>query len=599
MRVAADRSVLCLLFACLLASAAPAADKPAPGPDDADARNWTSYGRVATESHFSPLTEINRDTVSRLKLAWTLDLDVTGANSTPLAVDGVLYVAAGYSIVHAVDGRSGKLLWRYDPGVAAIAGRKLRSGAGIRGLAHAKGRLFVGTHDGRLIALDAKKGTLVWGVEVLSKQDFTFISGAPRVLNDRVAIGFGDSQAESGAIEVYSAVDGKFLWRWQTSGGGGAIWNAITADELNNRFYVGTGNARGDAANELACSVVAIMAPSGKQLWQYDVTPGDHRACDSSTDLTLANLSLDGQSRRVLLHAPKDGSLHVIDADSGTRISARTLGEGAHNHFAQSFSPRTGWLYLPTTQLPANLDADTPAESGKSFLMAWDPARQQAQWAIPTPGAYGGGVLTTAGDLVFQGQADGYFVAYTASGGRKAWAFFAATPPLATPISFGIGSKQYIAVLAGPPNGQAASLGAISGQFGWDSRLHPRRLLAFTLDGQATLPATPGPSMARPVDVPEFAVDQNLVSAGARLYIQCQWCHGAGAIAGGGAPDLRASAVPLSPSAFASAVRAGNEARGMPAFDELSDGDLDALRHFLRARARAAVAGKQPGGGKY
>lgn len=589
MRVTTKR-LFPIFLACLLASAA-SADKPAPGPDDADPRNWTSYGRVATESHFSPLSEINRDTVSRLKLAWTLDLDVTSANSTPLAVDGVLYVAAGYSIVVAVDGRTGKQLWRYDPGVAAIAGRKLRSGAGIRGLAYSKGRLFVGTHDGRLIALDAKKGGVVWGVEVLSKGDFTFISGAPRVFNDRVVIGFGDSHAEFGAIEVYSAIDGKFLWRWQADGGGGTVWNAITVDEVNNRFYIGTGNARGDVANTLACSVVAIMAPSGKQLWNYDEAPGDHKSCDSSTDLTLATLDVNGAPRRVLLHAPRDGSIHVIDADSGVAISSKQLDEGVHNHFAQSFSPRTGWLYLPTTQLPATLDADAPASAGKSFLLAWDPATQRAQWAIPTPGAYSGGVLSTAGDLVFQGQADGYLMAYSASQGRKAWAFYAAVPPLAAPISYGIGNKQYIAVLAGPPSGQAASLGAISGQFGWDSRTHPRRLLAFTLDGAAELPPTPSPSVAKPADVPEFTLNDSLVVEGTKLYAQCAWCHGAGAVAGGGAPDLRASAIPMNPPAFAAAVRGGNEARGMPRFAELSDRDLDALRHYLRARARATVSG--------
>jgi quinohemoprotein ethanol dehydrogenase len=585
---------LALVPACagLLAAAALAADKPA-DPDEADPRNWASYGRVATESHFSPLAEINRATVSRLRLAWTLDLDVTGANSTPLAVDGVLYVAAGYSIVHAVDGRSGKLLWRYDPGVAAIAGRKLRSGAGIRGLAYANGRLFVGTHDGRLIALDAKKGTQVWGVETLGKEDFTFISGAPRVLNDRVVIGFGDSRAEFGAVEAYSAIDGRHVWRWQTGGGGGAVWNAITVDPVNNRFYVGTGNARGEVGNALACSVVALMGPSGKQLWQYDEAPEDEararRSCDSSQDLTLATVEVNGAPRRVLLHAPRDGKLHVIDADSGTAISARPLGMGTHNHFAQSFSPRTGWLYLPTTQLPATLDADAAADAGKSYLLAWDPAMQRAQWAIPTPGAYGGGVLTTAGDLVFQGQADGYLAAYGASDGRKAWAYYAAVPPLAAPISYGIGSKQYIAVLAGPPNGQAASLGAISAQFGWDSRQHPRRLMAFALDGAAELPPTPAPKVAQPADVPEFSLDAALVEEGRRLYAQCQWCHGLGAIAGGGAPDLRASAVPLDPAAFAAAVRGGNEVRGMPKFAELADGELTALRHYFRARARAAT----------
>jgi quinohemoprotein ethanol dehydrogenase len=134
-----------------------------------------------------------------------------------------------------------------------------------------------------------------------------------------------------------------------------------------------------------------------------------------------------------------------------------------------------------------------------------------------------------------------------------------------------------------------ASVGAMAAQFGWDSRVHPRRLLAFTLDGQASLPPTPKPNIAQPVDVPEFALNEGLVREGAILYERCQWCHGLGAAAGGAAPDLRASPVPLNPAAFAAAVRKGNEPRGMPKFEELKDSDLDALRHYLRARARAAV----------
>src|SRR6185436_998596 len=113
--------------------------------NEADGRNWAAYGRTFSETHYSPLVEINRDTVPRLNLAWTLDLDITNPISTPLAVDGVLYVAAGYSFVHAVDAKTGKLLWRYDPEVAKVVGKKLRTGWGIRGLAYWKGRLFVGT----------------------------------------------------------------------------------------------------------------------------------------------------------------------------------------------------------------------------------------------------------------------------------------------------------------------------------------------------------------------------------------------------------------------------------------------------------------------
>ena len=564
-----------------------AADKS--DPEQADPRNWPAVGRSANDTHYSPLIEINRDTVSRLRLAWTLDIDATSVQSTPLAVDGVVYVAAGYSIVHAVDGRTGKQLWRYDPEVVKFAGRKLRAGAGIRGLAYSKGRLYVGTHDGRLLALDAKKGTLVWGIEALRGQDGSFISGPPRVFGDNLAIGFGDTGMVRGAVDVYAAADGRFLWRWDTEGGGGTVWNAITYDAGLGLLFVGTGNARGDAPNPQACSVIALNAMSGKQVWQYDESREDKSNCDSSTDITLATLDIDGQPRKVILHAPRDGSFHVIDRQSGQGISRAKLGEGSHNHFAQSFHPQTGWVYLPTTDVPAPITADTPADAGRSFLLAWDPARQRAQWAIPTPGAYSGGVLSTAGDLVFQGQSDGYLVGYSASQGRKAWAFFAGAPPLAAPISYGVGNKQYIAVLAGPPSGMPASVGAMAAQFGWDSRVHPRRLLAFTLDGEASLPPTPKPNAAQPVDVPEFALNEGLVREGAIVYERCQWCHGLGAAAGGAAPDLRASPVPLNPAAFAAAVRNGNEPRGMPKFEELKDSELDALRHYLRARARTAV----------
>src|SRR3982750_3569856 len=239
--------------------------------DEADGRNWAGYGRTFSESHYSPLAEINRDTVTRLNLAWTLDLDVTAANTTPLAVDGVLYVAAGYSVVHAGDAKSGKLLWRYDPAVPKVAGPKLRTGSGIRGLAYSKGRVFVGTLDGRLIALDAKKGAPVWSVQTLDPDDESIIGGPPRVFNDKVIIGSagGDFGAVRGRVTAYDTNSGKQVWRWWTvpgdsakgfenkaieaaaktwtgdawkHGGGGAVSNAMTYDPELNRVYIGTGS---------------------------------------------------------------------------------------------------------------------------------------------------------------------------------------------------------------------------------------------------------------------------------------------------------------------------------------------------------------------
>lgn len=579
----------CLRFAALLLCAAASAKDSSPLSDEFDAHNWAAIGRTAGETHYSPLTEINRETVGRLRLAWTLDLDLGNAQSTPLAVEGILYVAAGYSIVYAVDARTGKSLWRFDPEVLLVAGKKLRAGAGVRGLAFSKGRLFVGTHDGRLIALDAKKGTALWSTPTLDAGDGSFISGAPRVFNEKVAIGFGDSGSVHGAVGVYDAATGKRLWRWETGAGGGAVWNAITGDPETNRLYVGTGNARGAdaAANRFACSVVALNADTGDLVWNFDTAPGDHLQCDASTDITLATINTDGQPRKVILHAPKDGNFHVLDRATGKPLASKKLGVGAHNHFAQSFNPKTGLIYLPTTELPdSNPDGDAPPNSGRSALLAWDPVKLRAAWAVPTQGAFSGGVLSTAGDLVFQGQADGYITAYSASEGRRVWAFYSATAALGAPISFAIGKRQYISILNGPTQGAAGNLGQMSAKFGWDSRTHPRRLLTFVLDGTGELPPTPAPTFAVPIDGSGVNVDEALAKEGAQVYAKCQWCHGAGAIAGGGAPDLRVSLSPLVPASFAALVRGGQETRGMPKFEELTDRDLEALRNYIRARAR-------------
>jgi quinohemoprotein ethanol dehydrogenase len=407
------------------------------------------------------------------------------------------------------------------------------------------------------------------------------------VFDDKIAIGFGDSGVVHGAVGVYDALSGKPLWRWETQGGGGAIWNAMAYDPEANRLYVGTGNARGPdaAANRFACSVVALDAANGQLAWQYDAA-ADHTQCDDSLDITLATIDVAGQPRNVILHAPKDGSMHVLDRATGKLISSKKLGVGAHNHFAQSFSPATGLVYLPTSEIPAENPGDAPADAGKSALLAWDPVKQRAAWAQPTPGAFSGGVLSTAGDLVFQGQADGYITAYSAAEGRRVWAFYSAAAALGAPISFAIGKRQYISILNGPTQGHPASLGAMSARFGWDSRAHPRRLLTFVLDGTGVLPPTPGPTPAKPLDAPEFTVDEALATEGGLAYAKCQWCHGAVAIAGGSAPDLRASPVVLNAIPFATLVRGGLETRGMPKFDELSDHELEALRNYIRVRAR-------------
>jgi quinohemoprotein ethanol dehydrogenase len=190
---------------------------------------------------------------------------------------------------------------------------------------------------------------------------------------------------------------------------------------------------------------------------------------------------------------------------------------------------------------------------------------------------------------VFEGQADGYINAYGASDGRKAWSFYAATAALGTPITYSVGKVQYVSILTGPLNGAPGGFGSMAARFGWDARIHPRRLLTFVLDGKAKLPPTPPPTFAQPLDGPEMTVDEALVKDGIQQWSRCQLCHGPGAVAGGTAPDLRASVVPLSAALFSLTVRTGIEAKGMPKFSELNDHELDALRNYIRYRARLAT----------
>lgn len=647
--------------------------------NEADGRDWAAYGRTFSEQRFSPLDQINRSTVSRLKLAWTLDLDdVWNVSTAPVEVDGVIYFAAGYSVVHAVDVRSGKLLWKYDP---KVDGKKMRMAWGSRGITYWNGKLYTGVQDGRLFALDAKTGALVWETLTTTPGDNRYITGAPRVFNGKVIIGHGgaDFGHVRGYVTAYDAETGTQAWRfyivpgnpddgfenaameaaaktwtgqWWKYGGGGTAWNAMTYDPEFNRVYIGTGNGSpwnaklrspegGD--NLYLCSVVALDADTGEYLWHYQTTPGETWDFNSTMDIVLATAEIDGQPRKVLMHAPKNGFFYVIDRQTGKLISAEKLGKvtwaervdmstgrpveikgsryedgealiwpgsgGMHNWQPMSYSPDTRLAYIPVRELPGYYNDegrkastwtmtpgdvlglkgffdDVPKNAGSSSLLAWDPVQQKKAWSVETPGATSGGVLSTRGGLVFQGRADGKFQAHDASTGETLWSSDMGVGTQAPPITYEVDGKQYVSVLAGWAGGQML-LGTLSAQHGWVGREHPRRLLTYVLDGEATLPPTAAPSFAKPIDDPAMQLDPAMVAKGRELYSSCVICHGVSAVAGGYAPDLRASPIPLSADAFKAVVQGGGlEARGMPRFEELSDDDLTAIRHYIRERSR-------------
>ncbi len=653
--------------------------------DGSDGANWPAFGRTYGERHYSPLAEIDDDNIQRLGLAWHMDLGQGSPVSGPVAVDGILYFATGYSIVRAVDPTTGELLWEYDPKVTEVAGRRLRMGWGIRGIAYWNGKIYTGTHDGRLIALDAGTGEPVWSVMTLPEDsDKLFISGPPRVFDGKVIIGNGgaDQSATRGYVTTYDAETGDRLWRfyivpgnpadgfeddamamaaktwhgeWWQYGGGGNAWNAMTYDAGQDLIIVGTGNgapwnrrirSEGKGDNLFLASIVALDANTGEYRWHYQVNPGETWDYNASMDMELAELEIDGERRKVLMTAPKNGFFYVIDRTNGELISAEPFVKvnwashidletgrpvenpaarypdgstfvmwpgpvGAHSWLPMAYHPGTKLVYIPAIEMAASYtDAGITREkwqrlpgyavdgalepnlvvedggplNGTSALIAWDPVAQEEVWRVPNPGPWNGGAMATGGNLVFQGQIDRTFNAYAADTDDKLWSFPAEAAVLAPPITYEADGRQYISVLTG--------VGASISLFGpflpeaIDYRTEAKRVLTFALDGDATLPASP-PVTKRAFADPDFAPAQESYSRGHTTYAyRCATCHGLDALAAGQAPDLRTSPVVLNADGFAAIVREGAlENRGMPRFEELTDDELNDVRQYIRTEA--------------
>ncbi|HUK01058.1 MAG TPA: PQQ-dependent dehydrogenase, methanol/ethanol family [Steroidobacteraceae bacterium] len=336
-----------------------------------NAGQWMSYGRDYSEQRYSPLKQINADNASRLGLAWSADLSERGGSyeTTPIAVDGLIYVTSPWSKVYAFDARSGKQLWKYDPQVPGDYAVKLCCGIVNRGVAVWKGKVIWGTLDGRLIAADAKTGKKVWEVQATDPQKWLSITGAPRIADGRIFIGEAGAEFEErGYLAAYDAETGKELWRWWTvpgdpskpfeqpelkwaakswsgewwkMGGGGTPWDGITYDPVTNYVYIGTANGApwpsevrspGSGDNLFTASIVALDASTGKYVWHYQETPAEGFDFDSTAQISTADLVIDGKKRHVVMHAPKNGVFYVLDAVSGKVLSAKL------------FIPSANWL---------------------------------------------------------------------------------------------------------------------------------------------------------------------------------------------------------------------------------------------------------------
>lgn len=442
---------LCLFGSCLLSWAlhANAADVSAERllQADQDNSNWMLHGRTYSEQRYSPLEQINRDNLGRLGLAWSYDMRTPrGVEATPIVVDGVMYVTGAWSIVYALDAKTGKELWVYDPLVARKTVIKACCDAVNRGVAIWQDKVYVGTLDGRLVALNIKDGSVVWEKLTVDPQQAYVITGAPRVAKGMVFIGnSGADLAVRGYVTAYDAETGNQKWRfytvpgdpakgpdgaasdsvlaemlktwngeWYKYGGGGTVWDSITYDAELDQLYIGVGNGApwnrqirspGGGDNWFLASIVALNPDTGHYLWHYQATPGDTWDATATQQIMLADLKIDGQQRKVLMQAPKNGFFYVIDRltgkliqasnivpmaktadtppgkpiswaygidmktgrplenpearyENGSKVTVHPVGPGAHGWQPMAMSQQTGLIYLPIQDISITYQTD-------------------------------------------------------------------------------------------------------------------------------------------------------------------------------------------------------------------------------------------------
>jgi PQQ-dependent dehydrogenase (methanol/ethanol family) len=327
---------------------------------DAEPANWMSHGRTYDEQRFSPLDQISQENVADLGLAWSFDLTTErGIEATSIVVDGVMYMTSAWSIVHALDARTGQPLWSFDPRVAKEKAKHTCCDVVNRGVAVWKGQVFLGALDGRLFALDAATGKVNWEIATLDAALPYTITGAPRVVKDKVLIGNGGAEfGVRGYLSAYNVADGSLAWRfytvpgnpelgfenktmemaaqtwngkWWEIGGGGTVWDSMAYDPELDLLYFGVGNGTpwnqelrspGGGDNLFLSSIVAVKPDTGEYVWHYQTTPGETWDYTATQHIILAQLEIDGKQRDVVMQAPKNGFFYVLDRKTGELLSA-------------------------------------------------------------------------------------------------------------------------------------------------------------------------------------------------------------------------------------------------------------------------------------
>jgi alcohol dehydrogenase (cytochrome c) len=510
---------------------------------DQEPQNWLTYSGNLSGQRHSLLKQITPANVKDLELQWVFQTrgpaePVEKFEATPLVVDGIMYTVMAPNHVVALDAVTGRMFWLYSPRISQLA--RVCCGRVNRGLAMLGDTLFMGTIDGHLIAIDAKTGKPIWDKAVAKPELGYSFTLAPLIVKDKVIVGpSGGEYGIRGFIAAFDAATGNEVWRFNTipgpgepghetwtdaqktawKTGGGPAWVTGSYDPALNLLYWGTGNPGPDwngdprpGDNLYTDSVLALDPDTGKLKWHYQFTPHDEFDYDATQVPVLADITWQGQPRKVLISANRNGLWYVIDRTNGQFLQGKPFtkvnwmdgfdekgrpkrvlnpstegtlvfpnNQGATNWYSPSYSPSTGLFYIPSwmdtystyTKGPVEYKEGNqyvgrfptmafPAlrtgpgainqrlpEEGYGAIQAVDPKTGERKWEFKMVDVTDSGVLTTASDLVFAGGREGYFFALDAKTGAELWRGSVGGQVSAGPMSYSVAGKQYVAISAG------------------------------------------------------------------------------------------------------------------------------------------------------
>jgi len=486
--------------------------------------NWLMYNGTLDSKRFSQLDQIDTSTVASLKLKWAHHIpQLDRAETTPLVVDGVMFITESPSNVVAVDAVTGRPFWRYDHPLPDDL--RICCGRNNRGVAILGETLYMSTLDAHLVAIDGRSGSLLWNQEVADHRSGYSKTAAPLIVKDRVVTGIaGGEYGIRGFLDAYNADTGEREWRtytipgpdhpdnrtwagdsWRT--GGSPTWITGSYDPELNLVYWGTGNPgpdwNGDVRqgdNLYADSVLALNGDTGEMSWYFQFTPHDVHDWDAIQIPVLADIELDGETRKAMLWANRNGFYYTLDRETGEFLLGKAFARqtwaegldsngrpirrpgtfpsqegtlvapiagGATNWWSPAYSPRTGLLYVNAfdgealffsreqeyvegnTFTGGGTETPLAIDNYASAIRAIDPSTGDIKWEFPITPRSRAGVLATAGDVVFSASVDGYFYALDATNGQPLWDIALGGPVHASPMTYAVNGQQFVTMTIG------------------------------------------------------------------------------------------------------------------------------------------------------